>query len=89
MLIRPDPNNMQLMFRADELLQELVSKHHIKFLLVRNEKVRAAIKQRGEYWRISPLPKTPEAMRQMIAASKIAIGAARCTTTARRQARDF
>ena len=72
-LIRPDPDNMQLMFQADELLQELVPKHRVKFLLVRNEKVRTAIKQRGEYWRISPLPKTPEAMRQMIEASKIGI----------------
>jgi hypothetical protein len=72
-LIRPDPDNMQLMFRADELVQDLVPKHRVKFLLVRNEKVRTAIKQRGEYWRISPLPKTPEAMRQMILASKIAI----------------
>ena len=70
-LIRPDPDNMQLMFRADELLQELVPKHQVKFLLVRNEKVRTAIKQRGEYWRISPLPKTPDEMKQMIAASKI------------------
>jgi len=45
----------------------------VRFLLVRNEKVRAAIKQRGECWRISPLPKTPDEMKQMIAASKIAI----------------
>ena len=44
-----------------------------KFLLVRNEQVRAAIKQRGECWRISPLPKTPDEMKQMIAASRIAI----------------
>jgi len=72
-LIRPDPDNMQLMFRADEMLHELVPKHRVKFLLVRNENVRAAIKRRGEYWRISPLPKTPAEMKQMIAASKIAI----------------
>jgi hypothetical protein len=72
-LIRPDPDNMGLAFRADELLQQLVPKHRVRFLLVRNEKVRTAIKQRGECWRISPLPKTPDEMRQMIAASKIAI----------------
>ncbi len=72
-LIRPDPDNMELMFRADDLLQELVPKHQVKFLLVRNEKVRSAIKHRGEYWRISPLPKTPDEMKRMIAASMIAI----------------
>lgn len=72
-LIRPDPDSMELVFRADELLQSLVPKHRVRFLLVRNEKVRAAIKQRGECWRISPLPKTPDEMKQMIAGSKIAI----------------
>ena len=53
-LIRPDPDNMALAFRADELLQQLVPKHQVRFLLVRNEKVRAAIKQRGECWRHQP-----------------------------------
>jgi hypothetical protein len=72
-LIRPDPGNMELAFRADELLQQLVPKHRVRFLLVRNQQVRAAVKRRGEYWRISPLPQTPDEMRRMIAASKIAI----------------
>jgi len=72
-LIRPDPNNMPLSFRADELLQNMVPKHRIKFLLVRNDLVRAAVKRRGECWRISPLPKTPDEMKQMIADSRIAI----------------
>ena len=72
-LIRPDPDSMEVAFRADELLQQLVPKHRIRFLLVRNEKVRTAIKQRGECWRINPLPKTPAEMKRMIAGSKIAI----------------
>lgn len=72
-LIRPDPNDMPLSFRADELLQELVPKHRIKFLLVRNHRVRSAIKERGERWRISRLPRTSDEMDHMIAASRIAI----------------
>jgi hypothetical protein len=72
-LIRPDPDNMEVAFRADDLLQQLVPKHRVRFLLVRNQQVRAAIKQRGEYWRISLLPITPDEMKRMIAASKIAI----------------
>ncbi len=72
-VIRPDPEDMDLAFRADELLQRLVPKHRIRFLSASNEKVRTAIKHRGECWRISPLPKTPAEMKQMIAASKIAI----------------
>ena len=46
-LIRPDPDNMDLAFRADELLQQLVPKHRVRFLLVRNEKVRAADQAAG------------------------------------------
>jgi hypothetical protein len=38
--------------------------------------VRDAIKRRGECWRISPLPKSPAEMKQMIAASRIGIGGA-------------
>lgn len=72
-LIRPDPDNMALSFRADELLQQLVPKHRIKFLLVRNRQVRSAIKERGECWRISRLPTTSDEMCEMIAASRIAI----------------
>lgn len=65
-LIRPDPENMVLAYEADELLQELVSKQKIKFLNLMNEKVRTAIKRRGENWRIALLPRTPEEMKQMI-----------------------
>jgi len=72
-LIRPDPRAMEIAFKADELLQELVSKQQIKFLYVFNKDVKDAIKRRGEYWRISPLPKSPDEMIQMIAASRIGI----------------
>lgn len=73
-LIRPDPQNMALAFEADELLQELISKQQIKYLNLLNEEVRSAIKRRGENWRIAPLPRSPEAMKQMILASKSPIG---------------
>ncbi len=72
-LIRPDPNNMPLAFRADEVLQQIVPKHKVKFLYVWNEKVRDAIKRRGECWRITPLPRSVLEMKGMIATSRIAI----------------
>jgi hypothetical protein len=72
-LIRPDPANMPLAFEADELLQEIVAKHRVKFLNVRNARVHDAIKRRGECWRVTPLPKSPPEMKQMIAASRIGI----------------
>ena len=65
-LIRPDPDYMPLAFEADELLQTLTSKHNIKFLQATNERVGQAIKERGECWRISPLPKSPEEIKEMI-----------------------
>lgn len=73
-LIRPDPENMPLAFEADDLLQDLVSKQKIKFLNLMSEKVRQAIRIRGENWRIAPLPKSPEEMVRMIQSSMIPIG---------------
>lgn len=74
-LIRPDPSNMELAFEADELLQQITSKKSVRFLHVLDAHVREAIKRRGECWRISPLPRSPEEMKRMIAGSRIAIGA--------------
>lgn len=73
-LIRPDPNKMEIAFEADELLQEIVPKHKIHFMHVMNEHVRRAIKRRGEYWRISPLPRGVEEIKKMITTSRIGIG---------------
>ena len=72
-LIRPDPADMELAFKADELLQRVLAKHRIRFLGVLNDRVREAIKRRGELWRITPLPKTADEMRAMVEASRIGI----------------
>ena len=73
-LIRPDPENMPLAYEVDDLLQELISKQKIKFLNLLNESVRFAIKERGENWRIAPLPQSPDEMKEMIRTSMIPIG---------------
>jgi hypothetical protein len=73
-LIRPEPARMVLAFEADEILQELISKRHIRFLHVRNVKVQQAIRERGEYWRISAQPQKDHEIIRAIAQSKIAIG---------------
>ena len=73
-LIRPNPDQMPLAFQGDELLLEKASKRHIRFLNARNVKVQQAIRERGEYWRISSEPQeTPEII-ATIESSKIAIG---------------
>lgn len=73
-LIRPEPARMPLAFEADECLQELLSKRHIRFLHARNAHVQQAIRARGEYWRISAPPQNEEEIARAIAESKIAIG---------------
>lgn len=73
-LIRPEPDKMALAFQGDELLLEKTTKPHIRFLNARNAKVQQAIRERGEYWRISPEPQeTPEII-ATIEKSKISIG---------------
>jgi len=72
-LIRPDPERMDLAFEADDALQELVSKQQVRFLYVRYEAVQQAIRERGEFWRISPLPRSKEEMRSLVQESKVAI----------------
>jgi hypothetical protein len=73
-LIRPDHDNLALAFEADETLQTLVSKKQIKFLQATNQRILQAIKQRGECWRISPLPQSPQEITAMILNAKAAIG---------------
>lgn len=52
-LIRPDPERMDLALRADEELQKIVSKRKIRFLNTHARRVRDALRARGENWRIA------------------------------------
>jgi hypothetical protein len=72
-LIRPNPARMDLAFSADELLQKLVSKRQIKFLSLSDPRVRESIKNRGEAWRLSSIPKTREGREKLLSNSKVAI----------------
>lgn len=72
-LIRPDPDRMELACAADELLQTLVSKRQVKFLSVSDPRVRETIKRRGECWRLSAIPKTREAKERLVFGSKVGI----------------
>ncbi len=72
-LIRPDPARMDLAFAADELLQKIISKLKIKFLLVADPRVQEAIKYRGEIWRLGGVPKTREAKEKWIIGSRVGI----------------
>ncbi|HEY5911547.1 MAG TPA: hypothetical protein VJA21_13185 [Verrucomicrobiae bacterium] len=72
-LIRPDPERMELAFAADELLQTLVSKRQVRFLSVADVRVREAIKRRGECWRLSSIPKGRDAKARLVSGSKVSI----------------
>ena len=73
-LIRPDPEHMDLAFRADEELQKLVSKRKIRFLNTHAAKVRNALRARGENWRMARQPISQEDMAKIILDSRVAIG---------------
>jgi hypothetical protein len=73
-LIRPQAQRVDLMFQADELLQQVASKRQIRFLGIQNEAVYQAIKRRGECWRITPAPRSIHEIKQLIANSLIGIG---------------
>ena len=73
-LIRPDPDRMDLAFRADEELQRLVSKRRIRFLNTHSAKVRNALRSRGENWRMARAPIAQEDMRNLVLESRSAVG---------------
>ena len=70
-LIRPNPERMDLAFRADEELQKLVSKRVIRFLNTSSALVRKALRERGENWRMARQPISQDDMSDLINSSKI------------------
>jgi hypothetical protein len=70
-LIRPDPDRMDLAFRADYELQKIVSKRFIRFLNTSNVKVRAALTKRGENWRMTRHPIHQDDIAELIERSKV------------------
>ena len=72
-LIRPDPDHMDLAMKADEVLQTLVSKRKIRFLNTHAAKVRNALRARGENWRMARQPISQDDMVRLIESSKVAI----------------
>lgn len=72
-LIRPDPDRMDLALKADEVLQTMVSKRKIRFLNTHSAKVRDALRARGENWRMARPAQSPEAIVREIESARVAI----------------
>lgn len=73
-LIRPNPDRMDLAFKADEVLQTMVSKRQIRFLNTSSAKVRNALRARGENWRMARQPISQDDMATLIEKAKVAVG---------------
>ena len=72
-LIRPDPDRMDLALWADEELQKIVSKRRIRFLNTHAKRVRDALRARGENWRIARDARTREEVDKQILRGRTAI----------------
>ena len=73
-LIRPVWDALEQVFEADNLLQTKYSKRLIMFLNGGDGRMRAALRQRGDYWRLYSIPRGREAKQKLVAAAKVAIG---------------
>ena len=72
-LIRPDPERMDLALWADEELQKLVSKRKIRFMNTHAKRVRDALRARGENWRMARDARTREEVDRQIDRGRTAI----------------
>lgn len=72
-LIRPDPERMDLALRADEVLRTMMSKLKVRFLNTNSAKVRNALCERGENWRMARHPISEDDMATVIENSRVAI----------------
>ena len=73
-LIRPNPERMDLALKADEVLQTMVSKLQIRFLNTSSAKVRDALRARGENWRMARQPISQDDMADLVEKAKVAVG---------------
>jgi hypothetical protein len=74
--IRPELERLDLALEADEELERdwRVPLHRIRFLSVRDPRVRQSLRERGALWRISAQPFGREEINEAIAQARVAIG---------------
>lgn len=74
-LIRPEVERLDLAFQTDQLLQDAcaVPKHRIRFARTHDPRVRQALRERGELWRMFSMVFDRAAAIQAIRQSRVAI----------------
>lgn len=70
-LIRSCPEDMVRVFAADDMLQRILPKEDIQFTGIHLNEVRKQLRGRGESWRISPAPRSPDEIAQFILAARV------------------
>lgn len=70
-IIRSDPNAMDRVFAADDILQCLLPKERIQFTGIQLPEVRRMLRRRGESWRITPAPRSTEEISHFIRSSRV------------------
>lgn len=75
-LIRDDGHPMPHVFHAAELLEEVFydQADRIRYLGITDERVRDAVRGKGQLWRINPPAQTTEEMEKYIRSSRVQIG---------------
>lgn len=72
-LIRSDPEEMEHIFAADEILQRFLPKERIQFTGLHLPEVRSKLRHRGESWRMSPPPRSLCEIGEYVRSSKVQV----------------
>lgn len=72
-LIRSDPDDMEKIFAADEILQRFIPKERIQFTGLHLPRVRKELRQRGESWRMSPPPRSVGEISDYVRSSRVQV----------------
>lgn len=73
LLIRSDPDRMDHIFAADEIIQTFLPKDRIQFTGLHLPVVRARLRQRGESWRMSPPPRSVSEIAHYVRSSRVQV----------------
>ncbi|MFZ2445811.1 MAG: hypothetical protein WAW37_05600 [Syntrophobacteraceae bacterium] len=73
LLIRSDPEDMENIFAADEIVQSFVPKERIQFTGLHLDEVRRKLRIRGESWRMSPAPRSVNEIEEYIRSSRVQV----------------
>ena len=72
-IVRCDPDQMENVFAADQVLQAFFPKERIQFTGLHIPEIRTRLRGRGECWRMSPTPRSVEEICRYVRACKVQV----------------